>query len=337
MYESIEQLVRRNSLNKQLTENNKKIINLERWLFKTYEPNKFGPDDFWERLAQWLDNVPSDSEKQLLIQLLLEVLYLGPVEFEELYRLAYQGPIARWLIDICQIDVFAPDGQQKLATVAGKTWFCPLTDSLHISTFFHLNNVASGSNFRPDWHSVKKFGDIERIKEYCTKNDIKRLVLIEDFVGSGSQTLSSVRFAATELPDLQVLFVPLVICPKGGEMARQLEAELCEKRAGALRFEATMELSNDSFLTLHRSPYVEPNSYINALRNLIISTYSKVSGGLLPTPKNAPYDPFGYPHGDPTGGLVVMHSNTPNNTLPLIHWCPPERTWHPIFPRHNRM
>jgi hypothetical protein len=334
MHDPIEQLVH-SWANNDLLRVNKQIISLERWLFKTYEPNKFGDGDFWVRLEHWLDNVHADVDKKLLFQLVVELLYLGPVEFEELYRTAYQGPIARWLIDMCQIDVFAPTGQEKLLAAAGETWFCPITDSFRINAFFHVNNLAAGANLRPDWHSLFELGDIDKLNAYCAKNKIKRLVLLEDFVGGGSQSLTAVRFAATKVHDLQVLFVPLAICPKGAESARQLEAELCARRVGSLRYEAAMELSNDSFLTLAQSPYAEPNPYINALRGLINTSYAQVSGGLPPGPK--PYDPYGFPHDDPTGGLVVMYSNTPDNTLPLVHWRPPSNSWCPIFPRHSRV
>lgn len=335
MGESIEQLVRKWSID-DLTKINRRIVDLERWLYKTYEPNKFGPDDFWVRLEKWLGNVPSDAEKQLLFQLLVEILYLGPFEFEELYRCAYQGPIARWLIDTCDIDVFAHDGQEKLIAAAGDTWFCPVTDSFRINAFFHVNNLSAGTNLRPDWHSLLKLGDIDRINSYCQNNKIKRLVLLEDFVGGGSQSLDAVRFAATKVHDLAVLFVPLVICPKGAASARQLATDLCARRPGALRYGAVMELPKDAFLTLHQSPYAEPNALVTSLRNLIEARYPEVSGGRQPGVEK-PYHPFGYPNSDPTGGLVVMYSNTPDNTLPLIHWRPPEGTWHPIFPRHSRV
>ncbi len=335
MGESIEQLVRRWSID-DLTKINRRVVDLERWLYKTYEPNKFGPDDFWVRLEQWLDNVPSDAEKQLLFQLLVEILYLGPFEFEELYRCAYQGPIARWLIDTCSIDVFTPNGQKELIAAAKETWFCPVTDSFRINAFFHVNNLAAGANLRPDWHSLLKLGNTERINTYCLKNNIKRLVLLEDFVGGGSQSLAAVSFAATKVHDLKVLFVPLVICPNGAVNARQLATDLCAKRPGALRYTAAMELPEDAFLTRDQSPYVEPNTLVTALRNLIEARYLEVSGGRHPGAEK-PYHPFGFPHSDPTGGLVVMYSNTPDNTLPLIHWRPPEGTWHPIFPRHSRV
>ena len=48
-----------------------------------------------------------------------------------------------------------------------------------------------------------------------------------------------------------------------------------------------------------------------------------------------PYSPFGFPHHAPTGGMVVMQGNTPDNSLPLIHWR--SSKWCPIFPRHSRV
>jgi hypothetical protein len=337
MRETIEQLVRKWS-DDHLSRVNLKIVDLEKWLYRTYEPDKFGADDFWVRFGKWLDNVEADSDKKLLMQLLVEILYLGPHEFDELYRCAYEGPIARWLIDTCDIDVFAADAKDKLTEAAKNTWFCPITDSFRINAFFHVNSLAAGANLRPDWHSLRELGSIEKIKKYCENSDrnIKRLVLLEDFVGGGSQSLDTVIFAATQFPDLQVLFVPLVICPKGIENARLLEKEICADRYNPLRYSAVMELPNDAFLTLHQSIDVKTDDdFIKNLRELIKNTYYKVSGGRNPGPK--PYDPFGFPSADPTGGMVVMYSNTPDNTLPLIHWSPPEKTWSPIFPRHSRV
>ncbi|MDO8374444.1 MAG: hypothetical protein V4639_00270 [Pseudomonadota bacterium] len=312
-----------------------RIAHLERWLFKSYEPNKFGDGDFWLRLERWLGNVSSDEDKQLLFRLVVELLYMGPVEFEELYRCAYQGPIAKWLIDKEGIDVFDLDAQERLRDAAKETWFCPVTDSFRINSFFHVNNLPAGANLRPDWHSILRLGDTYKLNKYCAKMGIKRLVLLEDFVGGGDQSLAAVRYAATHVRDLEVLFVPLVICPDGAEAARKLESELCARRPGCLRYEAVMEMPDDAFLTIAQSFLVEPNSYITRLRALINATYVAVSGGAPLGQK--PYDPFGYPSHKPTGGLVVMYSNTPDNTLPLVHWRPTTKSWSPVFPRHSRV
>jgi hypothetical protein len=231
--------------------------------------------------------------------------------------------------------VFANDAQKMLQAAARDTWFCPVTDSFRINAFFHVNNLAAGANLRPDWHSLLKLGDIYKLNVYCAAQGIKRLVLLEDFVGGGSQSMKAVRYAATHIYGLEVLFVPLLICPTGALNARRLAVELCQRRANSLRFEAAMELPHDAFLTATQSPYIEPNSFIQRLRNLIQTTYPDVSGGQPIGLK--PYHPYGYPDDNPTGGLVVMYSNTPDNTLPLVHWSPLSNSWSPIFPRHSRV
>lgn len=335
MHDPIEKLVSSWG-NNDLIAINKQLISLERRLFKSYEPDKFHNGDFWLRLEKYLNNVATDADKQLLFRLVAELFYVGPVEFEELYRCVYQGPIARWLIDRCEIDVFANDAQTQLKKAASETWFCPITDSFRINQFFHVNNLAAVADLRPDWRSLLKIGDTQDIlNKYCAAKNIRRLVLLEDFVGGGSQSLPTVRYAATLAHGLEVLFVPLIICPAGGVMARNLEVELCRQRVGALRYEAGMELPQDAFLTQTKSPYVEPNDVVTAFRGLIQVSYPKVSGGKPLGEK--PYHPYGYPADDPTGGLLVMFSNTPDNTLPLVHWCPSDNSWSPIFPRHSRV
>ena len=83
MHDPIEKLVSSWGSN-ELTAINKRLISLERWLFKSYEPDKFNNGDFWLRLEKYLENVDGDAEKRLLFQLVVELFYVGPVEFEEL-------------------------------------------------------------------------------------------------------------------------------------------------------------------------------------------------------------------------------------------------------------
>jgi hypothetical protein len=312
------------------------INSLEKWLYKSYEPDKFGDGDFQQRLVKWLDNVATDADKKTLFRLLPYLFYVGPVEFEELYRCAYQGPIARWLVSAENIDICAPDAQFKLAEAAKKTWFCPVSDSFRINAFFHINNLAAGASLRPDWRSMHELGDMYKLNAYCEKEGIARLVLLEDFVGGGSQAIEAVRFAATHIRNLQVLFVPLIICPDGAERLRITEIDLCARRIDSLKYEAVMELPEKAFFTSTQSPLKQNTQHTNDLRLLIDSTYPQVSGGVLPSPNKKPYHPFGFPHDKPTGGMVVMYSNTPDNTLPIVHWRPKSKTWNPIFPRHSR-
>ncbi|WAT84022.1 hypothetical protein [Delftia acidovorans] len=311
---------------------NLKINHLEGRLFKTYEPNKFVNGEFWDRCDAWLSSATSDEHKKTLYRLLTQIFYVGPIEFEELFRCAYDGPIARWLIDREQIDICAENAQQRLIEAVEKTWFCPITDSFRINSFFHINNLPANANLRPDWCSLRSLGDIYKVKNYCKNQNVKRLVLLEDFVGGGSQSLAAVKFAATHIEGLEVLFVPMIICPDGAVKARLLEDEVNLRRNYSLRFDPVLELNKPAFFTETDSSLPERDT--EALRDLIKSSYDLVSGGVK---RGEPYHMYGFPPKRPTGGLVVMYTNTPNNTLPLIHWRPKSESWQPVFPRHSRV
>ena len=55
---------------------------------------------------------------------------------------------------------------------------------MRINAFYHLNNI-SGTSYRPDWLSLAKFGDRKAIADFLAAGGIERIVLLEDFVGSG--------------------------------------------------------------------------------------------------------------------------------------------------------
>lgn len=311
---------------------NLRINHLETRLFKSYEPNKFVNGEFWTRCEAWLKNVPTDLEQQTLLRLLTQIFFVGPAEFEELFRCAYDGIVATWLADQENIDICGTDAQRLLREAAEKTWFCPVTDSFRINSFFHINNLPSNANLRPDWCSLHTFSDTDKLKRYITTNRIERLVLLEDFVGGGDQSLAAVNFAATHSGLSKILFLPMIICPEGAKRARELETKVNAKGQGSFCFSPVVELPKEAFFTPTESAL--PPTETQALRSLIINTYNAVSGGVS---HDKPYHMYGFPPNNPTGGLVVMYTNTPDNTLPLIHWRPNSGTWEPVFPRHSRV
>jgi hypothetical protein len=199
---------------------------------------------------------------------------------------------------------------------------------MRINSFYHVNNIAAGADLRPDWRCLAQLGDTSKILKYCDDKGIKRLVLLEDFIGCGSQMAEAVEHAATLSPALKTLVVPLIICPAGVETIRALEL----KHPTALRFEPILSIPKTAFVTPVSTPN-EPQLHVE-LRDFATQTYDLVSEG-KPIGPDKPYHPLGYPHSEPSGGLIVMFSNTPDNTLPLIHW--PSSQWSPLFPRHSRV
>ena len=287
-----------------------------RKLYDDYEPSQF--TRFLDRLYLWLTNVEDDIDRKVLFQLLSRLFFVGRREFEALCRAAYHGDISRWTIDHVGIDITSPDAVDHLEKENATTWFCPITDSMRINAFLKVNSLA-GHKFQPDWASLAKFGDAKKIREYVNSNGIKRLVLLEDFVGTGTQMRSAVRYAAQNLYELPVLCCPLILCPRGMDVAIELE-------------EVHQNLSIRPVLTLPESSFVKPapqpdEEAIYALvRNLTLKVASRFSDECQGD------EAFGF---NETGALVVMYSNCPNNTLPIVHNNNSE-AWRPLFPRLKR-
>jgi hypothetical protein len=299
---------------------NQHVVQLARELYCEYEPTKGPSLDFWQRLERWLDNV-SEADQKVLFRLLRHLFFIGPKELDNLYRVAYNEHVSRWLIDQIGIALDDPTLDAQLSTALQETWFCPVTDSMRINAFYHLNHIT-GSNFRPDWASLCELGSTARIDAYIAKNGIKRLVLLEDFVGSGSQISNAVMFAATLPSRLPVLCLPLILCPNGKtNMASWQNAHT------NLTCDAVLNLRSLDFLTLTPDP-AEPAVYADA-RPVAVTAYNAMQAS---GPHSQLYSAYGYQN---TGGLVVLSTNCPDNTLPLIHFNVP--TWNALFPRASRL
>ena len=309
-----------------LREINIHLNHLERRLYKSFEPSLASKEDYWIRLEKCLNNVPNEEDKKTLLRLAPEIFYVGPEEFLELYRMTYEAIICRWLIDQTNIDILDPNAQNLIHAAVSRTWFCPISDSMRINSFYHVNAVPAGCDLRPDWRSLACFASAASVKAYCARNKIEYLVLLEDFVGGGSQVGGALSFAAQMLPEVKVLFTPLIICPSGITAVSAIAVA-----NPGLTFEPALSLPCNAFFTLTDSPF-DPLQTSN-LRALVTSSYPAVSTDA--SHMGPPYSEYGYPLVNPVGGLVVMFSNSPDNTLPLIQHR--STAWEPLFPRHRRI
>ncbi|MGH1465931.1 MAG: phosphoribosyltransferase-like protein [Cognatishimia sp.] len=285
---------------------------LSKKVFNDYEPSQFHP--FRLRLIDWLNNVDTEEEQQHLLALLLKVFFVGRREFEALYRTVFHGNLFRWMLEVEDIDVFSDDLETQIVERINKAWICPISDSLRINSFLKVNGLKSLDK-RPDWRSLKQFGQIEKIQEYVTAKGIRDLVLLEDFVGSGTQAKGAVKFAAEALPDTRILLCPLIVCPNGDEVLSDVVKTLDN-------------VTYDPALLLPPSAF---HSFDNAISDDADAT-EKFLCDLKPKlgTKSDKYM-FGFKQ---TGAKVVMHSNCPNNSLPIFHHESP--SWVPLFPRVNR-
>lgn len=293
---------------------------MQRQLFDQYEPDSFSR--FGDRLGEWLRQVEDDEQRKAMFRLLPHVLFIGHEQFASLFRTAYRDVATRWIIDQAAIDICSGDAAQQVDQAMRSTWFCPLTDSMRINSFLKVNDEG-GHAVRPDWRSLARLGDAGgdagpgRIQAFVAGNQIVRLVLVEDFVGSGSQMVEAVEFARSTLPDTPILVLPLVCCPVGEREGRRLAAKYPR-----LVFESVLTLPERMFLT--REPHADEAEALTNARPLLEAFAGRYGHGHFELP-------YGF---EGTGALIVLHTNCPDNTVPLLH--ADGREWKALFPRINR-
>ncbi len=204
---------------------------LDSLLFKDYEPALLPTVPPSQHLPAWLSSAATEAEQKGLLELLARVYFVGRQEFDTLYVKALETVVVDWLIDVraLRADTEFP---RALGAALDQCWFCPITDSMPIARFSHMTGVK-GRDYRPDWRSLAKFGDKASVESYCADKDIKAIVLLEDFIGTGKQAEEAVSYACSLTGDLQVLVCPLVICADGVRRLGRTVREVCTRSASA--------------------------------------------------------------------------------------------------------
>lgn len=284
-----------------------------------YEPSLNAEDSFRVRLERWIFSVYTPEDRLALFRSLQQVQYFSREEIEALCQAAFNEHVVPWLVAREHIRLDAWDAPESLRVAVGQCWFCPVTDSMPISSFCHLNGLT-GRDHRPDWRSIAEFADLARMNAYIKKHNIRRLVLLEDFVGSGDQFADAIKFADRLDTSVEILAIPLIVCPKG-------DARLTTLANQSSRVFVSPVLRLNALDFVARNPAANERTELSSIRALANSTEFAVKGDQR-TYRGA----FG--HKD-TGALVVMHSNAPDNTLPLFQRS--TDIWHPPFPRSSRL
>lgn len=291
--------------------------------FSRYVPALYTPHSpgYLDRLLAWLKNETLTAEQQrLLFEFAIHIAYLSFEDFLQLYRTAFVEPVARWTIDQLSLSLDSSRFHTELERARRThTWYCPITDSMVISEFYHANGIA-GIDQRPAFRSLMKFASPPLIKDYMNRHGLDRLVLLEDFVCTGSQCAAVVEWAVNNL-SCPVLFVPLVTCPAADIAFQQLIAN----SGGRLCIESVLRLGSEVFV----NPVTGNDPLFSGIHALAQQVHANIRG--IP---DTSYGPFGC--GD-TGATIVLFSNTPDNTVPLVHHHQrPPSSWQALFPRVSR-
>lgn len=290
-------------------------------LFDQYEPCRLPSPRvaraFLDRVNQWLSCFPDDNSRWAAFRSIQYIFFAGQSEFDEMYRHASENILKPWLIDTAKIDIFSANADIALRNELKACWPCPGTDSFRINGFLHITRLK-GKKIRPDWKSLSELGGIDKIRRFVANNDIKYLILLEDFVGSGGQMLDVLKFAVEAFKG-PILVVPLIICATGD---RLLSAYAKASAKGRVSYRPVTVIADECLVTPEPSPG-EPKLFPE-LRSALSAGYQKIK-------KKVNGGEFGY---ELTGSLVVLYSNCPNNTPPIFHLQ--HGSWKPLFPRSSR-
>jgi len=296
------------------------------------EHPEFNPE-YQERLSVWIGNLDDENAQKLLLEYATYISFFSHKDFLALYRTAMGQHVTPWVAAQAGIKFNSPDGRSISEVmwdqIHKKTWFCPVTDSMDINEFYKVNHLT-GIAHRPAFSTLRmlelKNNPIapflpKALLKYMSNPSsypdqkeppLERLVLIEDIVGSGSQCLPTIKWVMKNL-DIPVLFIPLVLCPNGAENLRKEEV----KNDGRLTVSPVIELQRKDLLGPERQK--QPGWPISDKLESLTEQYSD----------RFPKDQlFGF---NDTGCSLVTFSNTPNNTLPLVHQH--NHQWKSLFPR----
>ena len=274
----------------------------------------------WERLSRWLANVSATRDKQTLLELVPWLLYVGTDEMDSMYRAAFEGPIARWIIEDAKLDITSPDLSNQLTTEVKRTFFGSIA-GMQIDSFIRINGIA-GQSLRPDFRQFNRLGAITKLRKELRQGKYKRIVAVEDVVGTGEQMEEAAELLVKVAPK-PVLLCPLLVAPDG---VNRWHTEI--KTMGKnLHFDPLVVIPPNAMIPKDRSPNTEPTE-LQRFRQLLTRTWGKVEGT---HPDNQLYSEYGFGN---LGSLVLTFLNCPDNAPPLIHYDSDQ--WRSLFPRNPR-
>lgn len=282
---------------------------------------------FQDRLIRWLNNPGlKERDKLAMLQAIPRLSYFSFDDFLSLYRHAFTGPISRWIWEQSNLSLTNENyANMMLEESQEKTWYVSVTDSMLISEFYHANGI-SGTRCRPDLLTLSELGEASQFRNFLKANNYSRLVILEDFVGGGTQA-SDILIWLLNAINVPTLFCPMLICPDGFTWLKALEI-----RYPNFRLDATLKLGASTFLNTGK----EDDPVLAHLDELVDRIHPNVKG--TAQANEPPYSPRGFHQTNDQyiGATVTMFSNTPDNTIPLIHFDSPKTNWNPIFPRVSR-
>lgn len=259
-------------------------------------------EDFEQKIETWLENVESDEEKQIFIQLFNNFNYFTRMKFS----------------------LGLKDSYSKFKDIVGEEY--------KNSLFLPLG--SQGGIFNGAYEIMPLFRRINRIdktrivmqtQDFLTKRDtssVQNIVLVDDFIGSGTTLIKYIKLLKKDymsfLENKCIYVIVVVVGEKGLESIDKLRKET-GLEIKEIIYHKRME---KAFTDLSG---IFSNEKDRAYAKKIIRKYEK-------NVAKRSIDIMGFKNSE---GLIGFYYNTPNNTLAVFWDSKEESTWVPILPRED--
>lgn len=332
-----------------LNEDNQESIPIEgpylnQWdLIETLASTKYKPytndeiQDFFGKFWSWLMQFELERERKLAFKIAARITFITEEQIKYLQEVCFKEKLQYSLFEKIISDRKLPPYAYKEASrhfddELSKCLLIPLTDSARYNQFVHVNGLENHSQLGIGSLSVFVHPDIRNTPEAVERlnkrySEKETLVIIEDFCGSGKTFTSDLVRIANLYGFKRIYFCPYIITEK----AERVIIRFARMFVPNIKVEILygMKLSD-------RHNVFSPSSHLFsyeeqiALKQLCVKYHKKYFLTNRFIGLTHPY-PFGYRNGQL---LVVMQSNCPNHTLPII-WAS-DNGWQPLFRRVQR-
>lgn len=275
-----------------------------------------------DQYSEWLSNFKDEEEKLNAMFLLSKFMYFDNETirelmvriFEDLYKRPIVYEIRKQKGDTTDSGIIEREFKDALSKTRFLSIGNPSESSAHLLYFFRQENYLKRDLFISPHELFSHNKNGEDIQANLKVAGIERVVLLDDFCGSGNQAKKFheefVTYLKDKAPHIHVAYYALFAIEDGLNIVNRLSFD--QAKAVFVLDESYKCFSRDSRF------FLEEDAQLKDPCRIMCEKYGRRISST----------PLGYKD---CQMLLGFHHNTPNNTLPIF-WQE-NNGWHPIFKR----
>ena len=326
------------------------------------EYQQFSPGiRFTESLAQWLDRFTSEEKKIAYNFVKSHLIFISNEQMAHLVSICFAIKINPWLLGkAAQTKNIPPHQVRRLfespeyKEIKRRSLFLGISDGAKIDQLRRNSGINNEQVFSSYYISEEKGEDmLKELHDEGYQGKFNSVYLIDDFTGSG---LSYARIEGTKVTGKIIKFLKLVYNIDKTGQDQSVLSQLIETHD--LDIHILFYISRETSLTYLRD-FVENwrkennltfNFSVDAIQvigenfkqqildnpELVAMSEKYISKSIIDRHyKKGKHEQY-YLGFDECALPLILHHNTPNNSLPLLWWYPEDESFRGLFPRVTR-